>query len=74
MLCGIGLVLGYALLGAGWLVLKSEGELRDWAWRRIPWLAGDRVLWGVGLHSSIVKASLTAILSAVNRAERDAAA
>jgi hypothetical protein len=26
----------------------------------------------VGLHSSIVKASLTAILSAVNRAERDA--
>ena len=36
----IGLVLGYALLGAGWLVLKSEGELRDWAWRRIPWLAG----------------------------------
>jgi cytochrome bd ubiquinol oxidase subunit II len=38
--CGIGLVLGYALLGAGWLVRKSEGELRDWAWRRIPWLAG----------------------------------
>jgi hypothetical protein len=25
MLCGIGLVLGYALLGAGWLILKSEG-------------------------------------------------
>ncbi|TWP34029.1 2-isopropylmalate synthase [Leekyejoonella antrihumi] len=33
---------------------------------------GDRVLWGVGVHSSIVKASLTAVLSAVNRAERDA--
>jgi 2-isopropylmalate synthase len=33
---------------------------------------GDRVLWGAGLHSSIVKASLTAVLSAVNRAERDA--
>ena len=33
---------------------------------------GDRVLWGVGTSSSIVKASLTAILSAVNRAERDA--
>ena len=39
VVCGIGLVLGYALLGAGWLVRKSEGELRDWAWRRIPWLA-----------------------------------
>jgi cytochrome bd ubiquinol oxidase subunit II len=36
---GIGLVLGYALLGAGWLVMKSEDELRDWARERIPWLA-----------------------------------
>jgi cytochrome d ubiquinol oxidase subunit II len=40
LLTGIGLVLGYALLGAGWLVMKSEGELRDWAFARIPWLAG----------------------------------
>ena len=40
VLTGIGLVLGYALLGAGWLVMKSEGELRDWAFARIPWLAG----------------------------------
>jgi len=39
ILTGIGLVLGYALLGAGWLVLKSEGELRDWAYRRVVWLA-----------------------------------
>ena len=38
ILTGIGLVLGYALLGAGWLVLKSDGELRDWAHRRIRWL------------------------------------
>jgi cytochrome d ubiquinol oxidase subunit II len=36
---GLGLVLGYALLGACWLVLKSEGTLRDWAYARIPWLA-----------------------------------
>jgi cytochrome d ubiquinol oxidase subunit II len=43
ILTGIGLVLGYALLGAGWLVLKSEGELRDWAYRRIPWLAAGVV-------------------------------
>jgi len=41
VLCGIGLVLGYALLGAGWLVLKSEGVLRDWAFGRIPWLAAS---------------------------------
>ena len=39
ILTGIGLVFGYALLGAGWLVLKSEGELRAWAYERIPWLA-----------------------------------
>jgi cytochrome d ubiquinol oxidase subunit II len=39
ILTGIGLVLGYALLGAGWLVFKNEGALRDWAYRRIGWLA-----------------------------------
>jgi cytochrome d ubiquinol oxidase subunit II len=39
VLCGIGLMLGYALLGAGWLVLKTEGALQDWAWRRIRRLA-----------------------------------
>jgi cytochrome d ubiquinol oxidase subunit II len=44
MLCGVGLILGYALLGAGWLVLKSEGGLRDWAYRRIPWLVGGVIL------------------------------
>jgi len=40
VLTGIGLVLGYALLGASWLLLKGEGELREWAIVRIPWLAG----------------------------------
>jgi cytochrome d ubiquinol oxidase subunit II len=28
---GVGLVSGYALLGAGWLVIKTEGALQDWA-------------------------------------------
>jgi cytochrome d ubiquinol oxidase subunit II len=39
ILTGAGMVLGYALLGAGWLVFKGEGALRDWAYARIPWLA-----------------------------------
>ena len=39
VLTGAGMVLGYALLGAGWLVFKGEGALRDWAYARIPWLA-----------------------------------
>jgi cytochrome bd ubiquinol oxidase subunit II len=38
VLTGVGLVFGYALLGAGWLVMKSEGDLREWARRRIPTL------------------------------------
>ncbi len=29
--CGIALIFGYALLGAGWLVIKTEGALQDWA-------------------------------------------
>jgi cytochrome d ubiquinol oxidase subunit II len=37
-------VLGYALLGAAWLVLKTDGELRDWAYRRLPWLLGGVVV------------------------------
>jgi cytochrome bd ubiquinol oxidase subunit II len=39
VLTGIGLVLGYALLGAGWIVLKSDGELREWARNRVLALA-----------------------------------
>jgi cytochrome bd ubiquinol oxidase subunit II len=40
VLCGVGLVIGYALLGATWLVLKTGGALREWAYRRVPWLLG----------------------------------
>jgi cytochrome bd ubiquinol oxidase subunit II len=39
ILTGTGMVFGYALLGASWLVLKSDGAIRDWAYKRIPWLA-----------------------------------
>jgi cytochrome d ubiquinol oxidase subunit II len=39
VLCGIGLCLGYSLLGACWLVNKCEGEVRDAAYRLIPRLA-----------------------------------
>lgn len=31
---GVGLVFGYLLLGATWLVMKTEGALQDWARRR----------------------------------------
>jgi cytochrome bd ubiquinol oxidase subunit II len=39
VLCGIGLCLGYSLLGDCWLVSKCEGEVRDTAYRQIPYLA-----------------------------------
>jgi cytochrome bd ubiquinol oxidase subunit II len=39
LMCGAGLTLGYALLGAGWLVRKCDGAVRDAAYRLIPALA-----------------------------------
>jgi cytochrome bd ubiquinol oxidase subunit II len=39
VLCGAGLCLGYTLLGACWLVHKSESEVRDVARGQIPILA-----------------------------------
>jgi hypothetical protein len=51
--------------------MSAGGDARAAAY--VECAVGDRVLWGVGLHESIVKASLRAIMSAINRAERDAA-
>ena len=39
VLSGIGLCLGYALLGACWLVRKCEGDVREAAYGLIPYLA-----------------------------------
>ena len=39
VLCGVGLCLGYSLLGACWLVKKCEAEIRDAAYRLIPSLS-----------------------------------
>jgi cytochrome d ubiquinol oxidase subunit II len=38
LLTGIALVAGYGLLGATWLVMKTEGELRDRAYHLSWWL------------------------------------
>ena len=34
LVCGLGVVVGYGMFGATWLVLKTEGRLRDWAYRK----------------------------------------
>lgn len=36
VLTGFGLVVGYALLGSTWLIMKTEGELQDWAYKITP--------------------------------------
>lgn len=36
IMTGLGLVLGYALLGSTWLILKTEGDIQDWAYRLTP--------------------------------------
>ena len=33
VLTGVALMLGYGLLGAGWLIIKTEGDLQAWARR-----------------------------------------
>jgi 2-isopropylmalate synthase len=49
--------------------LSSGGDAKAAAY--VECAVGDRVLWGVGMDSSIVTASLKAVVSAVNRAIRD---
>ena len=39
VLCGIGLCIGYTLLGACWLVRKCDAEVRESAYRLIPYLS-----------------------------------
>ncbi len=57
--CGIGLCYGYALLGAGWLVLKTSGRTRDKA---------RHLSFHLYLASGIVLAAITIITPWVNPA------
>ena len=50
LLTGIALLFGYALLGSGWLVMKTEGELQAWA-RRLGRIAFLGVLVAIGIVS-----------------------
>jgi len=36
VLTGLGLMAGYALLGATWVIMKTEGEVQAWAYRITP--------------------------------------
>ena len=39
VLCGVGLCIGYSLLGACWLVRKCQGDVREFAYGLIPLLS-----------------------------------
>ena len=43
LLTGISVVSGYALLGAGWLIMKTEGEMQARAYRLATWLGVSTV-------------------------------
>ncbi len=62
-LCGLGLVLGYSLLGASWLVRKCEGPVRERSYQSLPVLT-------VGVLAFLATAFVLALsmhLSLMNR-------
>jgi cytochrome d ubiquinol oxidase subunit II len=58
VLCGVALCAGYALLGAGWIAKKCEGETRDAAWRAIPPLLAAVLVLLAGLFVHALFANL----------------
>ncbi len=61
--CGFALMAGYALLGAGWIILKTEGPLRERAYRLARYA-------GVGTFAAIGIVSLWTPLLSPEIAER----
>ncbi|MBI1179857.1 MAG: cytochrome d ubiquinol oxidase subunit II [Alphaproteobacteria bacterium] len=60
---GVALVVGYALLGATWLIRKTEGDLQQWAFKAAQGLA-------IGLLAAIVAVSLWTPLTQPEIADR----
>jgi len=56
---GVALIVGYALLGAGWLILKTEGALQHWA----RWMA-MRIFW-LFMAAIVLVSVLTALMEPV---------
>jgi len=52
ILTGVALVIGYALLGANWLVMKTEDELRERAYR-LSWIFLIAMLGAIGAVSIV---------------------
>lgn len=63
LLTGLGLLVGYSLLGATWLYMKTEGELQEWARKMSRWFL-------LGLLAFIVMVSVWTPLEEPRIAER----
>jgi cytochrome d ubiquinol oxidase subunit II len=61
VLCGIGLCVGYALLGASWLVGKCNDEVREEAYRLIPYLSAVLLLFLIAVFGYALIKDLTVI-------------
>jgi cytochrome bd ubiquinol oxidase subunit II len=61
IICGVGLCFGYALLGASWLVKKCEADVRDRAYRLIPYLAVGLLVFLVVVFGYALAADLRVI-------------
>ncbi|MEH6389581.1 MULTISPECIES: cytochrome d ubiquinol oxidase subunit II [Pseudomonas] len=44
VLTGFGILVGYALLGCTWIILKAEGYIQAWAYKLAPWLLAGVLL------------------------------
>jgi cytochrome d ubiquinol oxidase subunit II len=62
VLCGGGLCLGYAVMGAGWLTYKTAAGLQEWAFRLLPRLTiavlsflGLAFVEAIGLHMRVMQ-------------------
>lgn len=59
VLCGLALTVGYALLGASWLVIKTEGELQDRMRRlQLPLAAASVALIGLVSFGTLLASPL----------------
>ncbi|GLQ19188.1 cytochrome d ubiquinol oxidase subunit II [Algimonas porphyrae] len=52
LLCGVAVIVGYALLGATWLIMKTDGPVQDRA-RKLAWIFGIATVLCIGAVSLI---------------------
>jgi len=60
LLTGVALMFGYALLGAGWLILKTEGPLQRWARRcgRVCFIGVGVAIIGVSIWTPLAQPAI----------------